>query len=181
MALKLKIPTLSDKAISILALGVAFFALVITAYEGYATRRHNRLSVKPFLFTSFDYDNEGSGWSLYNKGVGPALIKWCEVRVDGQPMHDWREAIEKLGAKINTEFEFSMPSWIYEANRTNRLLWLPRSSEESVVRANHNRLVIKLCFCSIYDECWIRETNSEPKPVGNCSAIEAVKLAPPTL
>lgn len=181
MTVKLNTPSLTEKAVSILALAIAVCALALTAYEGCATRRHNRLSVRPFLYTSFNYDKEGSGWYLYNKGVGPAFIRWGEVRFDGKPVRDWAELISGLGVRSYTHFEFSMPNGAYEANRTNRLLWLPIGPAESVVRAEHNRVVIRLCFCSIYDECWVRETNSDPTPVKDCGAIEAMRLAPPPL
>jgi hypothetical protein len=35
-------------------------------------------------------------FTLANKGVGPAIIRHVIVRVDGQPVRNWREALEKI-------------------------------------------------------------------------------------
>lgn len=62
---------------------VALAAIGLTIYEGRATRRHNRLSVKPMLFIQHEFhleELENGGpvrfqIILSNRGLGPALIK----------------------------------------------------------------------------------------------------------
>ncbi len=54
-----------------------------------------RATVWPIL--EFDSSNAPDiHFTLANKGVGPALIRHVIVKVDDQPVKNWREAMEKL-------------------------------------------------------------------------------------
>lgn len=69
---------------------IALCALLFTGYSTYATRRHDRLSVKPHL-TTFVHRSQkpGEGFlaiSLLNNGLGPALIDSYEILIDGSPL-----------------------------------------------------------------------------------------------
>lgn len=68
----------------------AVCAGIVTLCEIHATRKHNRLSVKPFLtdHTYTVYTNNGAteSFELTNNGLGPALIKKFEVIMDGVPL-----------------------------------------------------------------------------------------------
>jgi hypothetical protein len=78
---------LSWEAVAALAsVVIAFCAFVLTVWQVVTTRRHNRLSVKPFLttWTDSDYDENRYGIELTNNGVGPALIKSFTIEVDGK-------------------------------------------------------------------------------------------------
>jgi hypothetical protein len=81
---------------------IALCALILSLYQGYQTRKHNRLSFKPHLTTWTNTNPEMGFYSveLINNGLGPALIEEFTVRVDGKVI-DGRgaEPIEK-GLKI---------------------------------------------------------------------------------
>ncbi|MBL4561633.1 MAG: hypothetical protein JKX79_11690 [Labilibaculum sp.] len=61
---------------TILSCFIAMLALIFTIYQGYLTRKHNRLSVKPILsFESKQSLNDNRyTCSVGNRGLGPALI-----------------------------------------------------------------------------------------------------------
>ena len=65
---------------------IALFALLLTFYQSYLTRKHNRLSVKPHLtvFSEFEYSNKIFTWNvtLTNCGLGPAIIDSYRVATD---------------------------------------------------------------------------------------------------
>lgn len=72
------------------ALFVSICALFLTINQSMATRRHNRLTVKPHLtsFTERVADSERNGIvlvkaTLSNNGLGPAIIKSFEPLFDG--------------------------------------------------------------------------------------------------
>ena len=70
---------------------IALCALGLTAYQVRATRRHNRLSVRPLLSTNLDRKfDEGRGSieiALMSSGLGPALIKSYLLSLDGSPIN----------------------------------------------------------------------------------------------
>jgi len=89
------------------ALFVSICALFLTIHQSRATRKHNRLTVKPHLtsFTDRVADPERKGIilvkaTLSNNGLGPAIIKSFEPLFDGMPIkasdpEDLAEFVEK--------------------------------------------------------------------------------------
>ncbi len=75
------------------ALVVSICALVLTISQANATRRHNKLMIRPHL-TSFTDQSPAPGMAgvtlikmaLSNNGIGPAVIKSYEPLLDGQPL-----------------------------------------------------------------------------------------------
>ena len=66
---------------------IALTALAATFYQAYISRKHNKLSVKPYLTTWNTTTPEGySILAIINNGVGPAHIKSFGIFVDGQKM-----------------------------------------------------------------------------------------------
>ncbi|MGI9310338.1 MAG: hypothetical protein ACR2P7_02260 [bacterium] len=70
------------------ALAVALCALGFTAWQISVQRKHNRISVKPFLHTHIDHIVNDAGVnlrvSLINGGLGPAFINEFKVLRNGK-------------------------------------------------------------------------------------------------
>lgn len=73
---------------------IALVALGLSIYEGWESRRHNRLSVRPFLTEAVRMSpaHERMCLVLKNNGLGPAVVKKWTLHVDGKPC-------EELGLK----------------------------------------------------------------------------------
>jgi hypothetical protein len=84
---------------AVIATFVGFLALCVSGYTAYMQRQQVRGAVWPIL--EFDHGNGPVRFTLANKGVGPAIIKQVIVKVDGQPVKNWAEVLEKfLGPDI---------------------------------------------------------------------------------
>lgn len=84
---------LADIAREYSALLVSICALFLTINQSRATRKHNRLTVKPhltsFIETKPDTSRQGLmviNVTLSNNGLGPAIIKTFEPLLDGTPI-----------------------------------------------------------------------------------------------
>ena len=84
---------LADLAREYAALLVSICALFLTISQAMATRKHNRLTVRPHLATYTDNkaDLERAGVRIIkieitNSGLGPAIIKTFEPLLDGEPL-----------------------------------------------------------------------------------------------
>ncbi len=65
---------------------ISLCALALTIYQAWMTRRHNRLSCRPHL-THWTLTNFQKGWvniSVSNNGLGPAIIRSLQLKIDGQ-------------------------------------------------------------------------------------------------
>ncbi|MGV3582153.1 MAG: hypothetical protein ACO1N8_07580 [Methylophilus sp.] len=74
---------LSSNATNVIALS----ALVATFWQAYITRKHNKLSVKPYLTTWTTTSSDGYIIvKIINNGTGPAHIKSFNIFADNQKM-----------------------------------------------------------------------------------------------
>ncbi|PYK42107.1 MAG: hypothetical protein DME46_12310 [Verrucomicrobia bacterium] len=80
---------------AVIATFVGLCALCVSGYTAYMQRQQVRAAVWPIL--QFDSSNAPDiHFTLANKGVGPAIIRDVILKVDGQPVRNWREALERI-------------------------------------------------------------------------------------
>ncbi len=77
----------AETIIATMAMVVALFTGIFTAYHAFLTRKHNRLSVKPHITTWIDESNVNKYYILrcdvMNNGIGSAIIKDYSVFYEG--------------------------------------------------------------------------------------------------
>lgn len=150
---------------AVIATLVGLCALGVSAYTAYMQRQQVRAAVWPIL--EFDTSNQPDiHLTLGNKGVGPAIIRHVVVKVDGQLVINWREALEKLLGPGEHRFsESDMNSHVLSAGESMTIL-TPRDSENNPLnfdRSNplwvkmneaRGRVSVEICYCSTLGECW---------------------------
>jgi hypothetical protein len=78
--------------VAICATVIAVVSLAVSVYEARATRRHNRISVRPFLELRVSLSQgRTAGLQLINAGLGPAVITGTVLTLDGQPLGEFGE------------------------------------------------------------------------------------------
>src|SRR5262249_60959326 len=74
---------------------IALLAVSVAGYTAYMQRQQVRAAVWPIL--EFDSSNGPDiHFTVSNKGVGPAIIRHVIVEIDGQPVRNWNEVLDKL-------------------------------------------------------------------------------------
>lgn len=153
---------------------VGVCALGVAGYTAYMQRQQVRAQVWPIL--EFGSTNGPIKLTLANKGVGPAIIKNVIVRVDGQPVKNWLEAIKKfLAPGQEPHFEESdMNGRILAAGETmavftphddnNTPLDFDKSNPLWVsLNKDRFRVSVEICYCSTLGECWtLRADGAKP-------------------
>ena len=149
---------------AVIATPVGLCALCVSAYIAYVQRQQVRAAVWPIL--EFDSSNAPIHFTLANKGVGPAIIRHVIVRVDGQQVRNWKEALGRiLGPGEHLFSESDMSGHVFAAGESMTPL-TPRDPENNPlnfdksnplwVKMNKDRLrvSVEFCYCSTLDECW---------------------------
>ena len=80
-------------------------ALIVSIYEGYEIRKHNRLSVRPHLQN--DVNRRGvTDYSIgiKNGGLGPAIIEEFEIFANGKKMEFWADAMNEINCTKSSSF-----------------------------------------------------------------------------
>jgi hypothetical protein len=77
---------------AICAVVIAVASLVVSVYQTYAMRQHDRHSVRPVLQLHKGWPLGGkAGIRLINSGLGPAVIVGSTLTVDGEAIGKWNE------------------------------------------------------------------------------------------
>ena len=159
---------------AIIATLVGVCALCVAGYTAYMQRQQVRAAVWPIL--EFDTSNSPDiHLTLSNKGVGPAIIRHVIVTVDGQPVHNWYEAFEKLlGPGKHNMSESDMKGHVLSAGESMTLV-TPRDADNNPlvfdktnplwVQLNEDRfrIAVEICYCSTLGECWTLRSDANKK------------------
>lgn len=147
------------------SLVVAVVALATAVWSGYLAWDNNRLSVRPLIFLGAVFPDEGEapGFYIYNLGVGPALIRWATVSLDGSTesiatSESWDRAQKMLGLwGIRLQRSFFPAGYGVSVGAEDSLITISEGAPRSSIRRLREAMseaVVDICYCSLYEECW---------------------------
>jgi len=154
----------------IVAFSALFISLVTTVvgiYSAYIDRTYARASVWPTLEIFINYDDEMFNYQVVNNGNGPALIKYSVVQYKSKPIKYWKD-IPKFSEIVQSH----LSTRILSSQTSVYPLSYKGEAPEAFLKANEF-IKIELCYCSIYDECWLVDKANSPKAVDSCLVDQA--------
>ncbi len=165
-----------DAVAAIVAALIGFLALMVSGYTAYVQRQQVRAQVWPYLILT-NYDDQRS-LSVFNKGVGPAIMRTARVRVDGKPQKDWDGVLDALGIAKPRHYALStIHTNVLSPGEHTAIISF---EDENVYKAFRNsalgRMKTDLCYCSTLGECWAYSDSifgNAPvlKPLSECAEI----------
>jgi hypothetical protein len=105
-------------------------------------------------------------FTLANKGVGPAIIRHVIVKVDGQPVINWAEALQKLVGPGQPHYsESDMSGRVLSAGEQMTVFtpWSPDGKPINFDKSNplyvqmnkdRERVTVEICYSSTLGENW---------------------------
>lgn len=166
-----------ERAVSLTVGTAAVVAALVALYQAALAREQARASAWPFL----EQGNSLAAGRPYvrtlaNKGVGPARIRDVRVEVDGRPVPTWPAAIAALAgapdARGTPDYDYTRvgPGSVQAPGAVDTLLVLPPGPVAAAfLPAAAARLSVVVCYCSVYDECWVTADRvADPRPVAAC-------------
>jgi hypothetical protein len=172
-----------DRWLSVAAAIGAICAVAIAVYQAALAREQQRASAWPFLAQSNSYlTGQPYTRQIENQGVGPARVRSFRVLVDGKPARIWSDAVRALIGRPDSGLIYSSfgRGSVVPAGATRVLLTLPSGNQARAFwQAAQTRLETIVCYCSVYDECWLADTRAkEPEPVRACAEAPASEFSP---
>lgn len=156
------------------ALLVSICALFITVNSAWATRRHNRLMVRPRLtsFTTVETDAAtrvtSTTFTLTNSGLGPAIIRTYEVFQGGERIPATTPAELGDGLKLATGVPFSSNKSTFSLLKRGFVMAKDEERNLAVVHVvnmttEHNealrKLKLRVTYESAYGESFVYDTD----------------------
>lgn len=158
---------------------IALCALAATFWQAYISRKHNKLSVKPYLTTWTEATSDGYIIvKIINNGTGPAHIKSFKIFADNQKMvGENLEPHEKCLKLIFPEYQFSWYGsylgidYMIPATEHKDLIAVKFTGEKVPTRSeiDHRakRVKIEIDYESIYEEKFKYDSDIEIRKQNN--------------
>jgi hypothetical protein len=154
-------------AISAVFIGVC--AIGISLYETSLIRQAQKGSVWPALGGGYSYNQDGFSYLFENAGVGPAIIEYIVLTVDGEPVENWSQFFDKLGIDIGNYLVTQASGRIISPQSRVDILSIPPQENIDEFARQQSRVDVEVCFCSVYDDCWVITMTERAKEVANCN------------
>lgn len=124
-------------------------------------------------------------FTVDNQGVGPARLRTMEVLVDGKAVPN-TSALLRNAARLDSRaslhrdavFTTAVAGRVLRAGEDITFLrWDHDDTAEpewsALNEARFGRLLMRACFCSVFDECWIsRSDQADATPVDRCPVVD---------
>ncbi|WP_395373279.1 hypothetical protein [Marinicella sp. W31] len=169
-----------EMIIGLSALMVSLMAVFIGAYTAYIERTFARSSMWPRLeiFRSFSQKDEQRyfKYSVSNVGTGPALIQYAVLKFDGQVATNWSVFMELIEAEKVNFSQSHIGGRILPAEAVTEVLYTEDENLMKRLLQVGNKASIELCYCSIYDECWLTDSKNKPQPIAECQVDDTVRF-----
>lgn len=150
---------LASRYDAVIATFVGICALCVSGYTAYMQRQQVRAAVWPIL--EYNTSNDPMiRFTLDNKGVGPAIIRHVQVLVDGQPVPNWYEVLQKLiGPGKHPFTESNMGGHVLSAGESMDVM-VPHDNSGSPLSMDKSgelwnqfnqarqRVTVEICYCS---------------------------------
>lgn len=162
-------------SLAYVAIGLSVMALLVSVLEVSYLYDEVRSQSWPYLQFDMRYSQNGFELSVKNKGVGPAKVRSVEMYLDDEKINNVNQAIaDTIG--IENAFSYDVYQMqnpapgVMSADETSVLFRVPWQANTRMLIQNwSNRINLKACYCSVYDECWMAQIKgTEPEQVDAC-------------
>jgi hypothetical protein len=159
--------------IAIGALFVSAVAMISSFAQVSLQRNQERAMVWPHVSARPHYSQEGYSFIATNKGLGPALVRKVELRVDGKLVDGWGKTLDTvLGAKHGYGWDKiksnDLEDTILGPSETVVLFSVPWDERIRASFGAGNRVSARICYCSFLDECWWSINGLDHQNVDSC-------------
>ncbi|TAN03467.1 MAG: hypothetical protein EPN36_12980 [Rhodanobacteraceae bacterium] len=177
-----------DAVAAIIASLVGFLALLVTGYTAYIARYTADIQTKQVQAQVWPWLEAGNNDStnaieVYNKGVGPAIVRSAQIWVGGKSQTDWNHVLDALGvARPVTYSESTIYPGVVSAGETVPIIKFAKSEAYQQFRtaAIRKHMTIVICYCSTLGECWryrdehlvgYKEGTLKVNPIAQCPRV----------
>jgi len=151
-----------EMIVALSALLIGLVTAFTSIYSAYVDRAYSRAAVWPRLEILRSFNLDSFSYSVTNNGTGPALIKHAKIKYGSKYIERWSDVKKITGIKQS-----------HIGNRTlspqNTITPLSYKGEDAEMFLTADESIgIELCYCSIYDECWVIDRRNHPVLIESC-------------
>lgn len=189
-----------DKLVGYSAISISLIALVVSVVQVQVMLRQERAAVWPRIQLGMSnsnnpqFDEKGkvtsirktASFTMYNSGVGPALIQGVFVRYRNKPILRWRALFSAVGndtlLQPNSQARVRDISLIAGEERV--FFATEEGTVADTLAKTSREIEIACCYCSVYNDCWLVSRTMDAAsaitytPCDSCPKAAAEQLLP---
>jgi hypothetical protein len=147
--------------VGLIAIGISIATLSVYIYQARIMQVQQHASVWPYVEWG-TANVDGFYIEVFNKGIGPALIKKAAFRLDGKEVKNLDSLFDKLLGKDREKMSYVtsyIEGRVMAAGESFRPFQISdKRLGQKVDSAFYSRKTrLEICFCSIYNDCWINK------------------------
>ncbi|MEM1001705.1 MAG: hypothetical protein AAGH46_03545 [Bacteroidota bacterium] len=147
---------------TILALVISIAAMFISVYEANILKSQQTSMVWPYLHMSQQYDNEGFGVLISNKGTGPAIVTSVQVDYNGLPIERMDILMDSLNPNRRFGYDIltnnTINNQVFMSGEQKLLFRLPYRDDTRIVLDNMYKVRMRVAYKSVLDEHWLYDS-----------------------
>lgn len=176
---------LIDFAIPVAALFVSLLSIFIAWHHGkvmqelvHQNERLVQANSLPFMQIFSSNGDDYFKLVATNDGVGPAHIRSAVILIDGRPVKNLPELLDACcgpGPRSHMTQSTLQGLMLRPGERLEYLGLFSGSPDRERLESvfNAGRLETRLCYCSVFGDCWVRSSRDvalrlDPRPVKQC-------------
>jgi hypothetical protein len=151
-----------DGVAAVIAAFVGLLALCVSGYTAYLQRQQVRAQVWPYLEPGVS----GSKHELvlFNKGVGPAIVRSVRIFVDSKPQKNWGMLFKTIGVTFQQMPPYStINGVVISANDHIDQLVFSNVDDFNLFTKSIKRVEMAICYCSTLNECWMHDDREKDR------------------
>lgn len=157
-----------EMIVAISALITSLVAVIVAMYSAYIDRAYAKASVWPSVVIARSWQSNRYEYIVLNQGNGPAIVNYVTMNVNGQPATSWEDVLQIVAPEKKVSYQQShisngviRPGQKIQAFKTGDSAMVPLLLDAT--------FEVTMCYCSIYEDCWITSGVEAPKPVSACT------------
>jgi hypothetical protein len=156
--------------LDVIAIVLSIIAIYWSSAQYDLTKEHNKKSVQPIL-NFYIFNDVDSGFKLQNVGLGPAIVKGVKAtNIETKEVYSsWEPLVRN---KLNYTGEYFCSDTLSGSAHENGIERKLLTIKEKLVIDKNSGIEFSICYCSIYDDCWISGTEHAPQKVDSCKKFD---------
>jgi hypothetical protein len=150
-----------DFVIAILAVIIGVCTMFVYIYQANLMSKQMRASSWPYLETGYLTGTNGFFINVTNKGAGPAIVKDAHYVVDNIRYGDSKQSVDSIAFLLTGNRNLlngysNIHRKVLSPGETVTLIEVTDTVSMKLLNdaLPKHQIVIEICYCSVYDECW---------------------------
>ncbi len=145
-----------------IALIISVIATVTSIYEANIMKTQQKAMVWPYLDLSEQYNGDGFGIEISNKGTGPAIVTSVQVDFKNTPIANVDILMDSLNPNRTFGYDImrnsTLINQVFMSGETKMVFGLPYNDETRVVLNNMKHVRMRVGYKSVLDDYWMFDT-----------------------